>query len=323
MKRTGSAAVWPRFSPAARRRRPEILVLDDGSEDGTAEAARRAGGPAVTVLAGRPLPEGWAGKPHACAQLAEAARGKWLLFLDADVRLAPDALAAAMATGEAAGGGLVTGFPRQETGTWLERLVVPLMLFTVVCHLPVPLVRGSADPRFVAAHGGFMLIRRDAYDACGGHRAVASALVDDMALARAVKSAGMPVTLANLSDHVRMRMYENAGEVWRGYRKNLYDGLGRRPLLLLGVMAVYLTGYVLPPAVLLGAGFAGDPGPAAWACACMLLGAAIKRVADAAGRKSGGYALLLPAGMLALAFIAAASWRGAGRGYWWKGRRYL
>lgn len=131
----------------------EVRVLDDSSTDGTGAIAAAILGDRASVLQGRELPEGWLGKSHACAQLAEAAEGDWLLFLDADVRLQPLALEAALSAAEAQAGGMVTGFPRQVTGSWLERLVVPLMVFTIICHLPVPLVRGSRDPRFVAAHG--------------------------------------------------------------------------------------------------------------------------------------------------------------------------
>lgn len=302
----------------------EIIVLDDSSADGTGDLAAAAGGDRVTVLRGRELPEGWLGKSHACAQLAEAAAGDWLLFLDADVRLQPQALQAALAAAEAQGGGLVTGFPRQITGTWLERLVVPLMVFTIICHLPVPLVRGSKDPRFVAAHGGFMLIHRDTYTRCGGHAAIRAVLVDDMALARAVKSAGEPVTLADITDHASMRMYHNAREVWNGYRKNIYAGTGRSPMLLLTMLVLYLSLYVLPPAAALYYGLAGQPAAAALAAAAVLAGIAIKRTSDAAGRQPALFCLLLPAGIICLALISLASWRGSRSrgGYEWKGRRY-
>jgi glycosyltransferase involved in cell wall biosynthesis len=302
----------------------EIIVLDDRSADGTAELAAAAGGPRTQVLAGAELPEGWAGKCHACAQLAEAAGGEWLLFLDADIRLQPQALTAALASAAAQGSGLITGFPRQLTGTWLERLAVPLMVFTIVCHLPVPLVRRSRDPRFVAAHGGFMLIHRDSYTRCGGHSGIRGQLVDDMALARAVKLAGEPVTLADITGHTEMRMYHNAAEVWKGYRKNIYAGLGRKPLLLLGVLLFYALLYVFPVIASVGALITGEMEALLWAAAAIAGGAAIKRTADRAGRQPVWFCLLLPASMVSLIAIGAASWRGgvSGQGYEWKGRRY-
>jgi len=303
----------------------EIIVLDDSSTDGTGALAAAAGGSRVSILQGRELPEGWLGKSYACTQLAEAAAGDWLLFLDADVRLQPLALQAAISTAEAQGGGLVTGFPRQITGTWLERLVVPMMVFTVICHLPVPLVRGSRDPRFVAAHGGFMLIHRDSYARCGGHAAIRGDLVDDMALARAVKRAGEPVNLADISGLVSMRMYHNAGEVWSGYRKNIYAGIGRSPMLLLAVLMLYLSLYLLPVAAALYFCLTGQSLAAAMPVAAVLTGIAIKRTSDAAGRQPVWFCLLLPASILCLSLIAVGSWRGSrsGGGYEWKGRRYI
>lgn len=245
-------------------RQTEIIVLDDRSADGTAELAAAAGGSRTRVLAGAELPEGWAGKCHACAQLAEAAEGEWLLFLDADIRLQPQALEAALTSAAAQGSGLITGFPRQQTGSWLERLAVPLMVFTIICHLPIPLVRRSRDPRFAAAHGGFMLIHRDSYVRCGGHSAIRSQLVDDMALARAVKLAGDPVTLADITGHTEMRMYHNAPEVWKGYRKNIYAGLGRKPVLLLGVLLFYALLYIFPVMAALWALITGEAAALLW-----------------------------------------------------------
>ncbi|WP_054942309.1 glycosyltransferase [Paenibacillus ihuae] len=304
--------------------RAEILVLDDRSSDGTGAIAAAAGQGRVRVLPGRELPAGWLGKSHACAQLAEAAGGKWLLFLDADVRLRPGALQATLAAAEQQGSGLITGFPRQITGSWLERLVVPLMGFTVISHLPVMLVRGSQDPRFVAAHGGFMLIRRDSYTRCGGHAAIRGELVDGMALARAVKHAGEPVLLADITEHAEMRMYHNAAEVWNGYRKNIYAGLDRRPSLLLGILLLYMLLYVLPYAAAGYFGLTGEVQGLLWSvCACAA-GMAVKRISDSAGRQPLWYCFLIPASILCLTGIAVSSWRGShsGRGYEWKGRRY-
>lgn len=302
----------------------EIIILDDQSQDGTGSIAAAAGGERVQVLRGRDLPEGWLGKCHACAQLAEAAAGEWLLFLDADIRLKPGALTAALAAAKFQGKGLITGFPRQLTGSWLERLIVPLMSFTIICHLPVPLVRSSRDPRFVAAHGGFMLIHRESYVRSKGHAGIRDQLVDDMALARAVKAAGEPVTLTDITGHADMRMYHNAREVWRGYRKNIYAGLGRRPWLLLAVLLFYNAVYVLPAVGILGSWITGEPVALLWSAAALCAGFAVKRTADAAGKQPLWFCLLLPAAILCLTAISAASWRGSKsqEGYEWKGRHY-
>lgn len=317
--------------------RIEVLMLDDQSRDGTTELAltAAAGDCRFRALQGGTLPAGWTGKSHACSQLAAAARGEWYLFLDADARLGGEALAKALDTAIAQGNGLVTGFPRQETSSWLEKLVVPLMGFTIACHLPIRLVRESKNPRFVAAHGAFLLIHRDTYAAIGGHAAFAGHLVDDMQLARAVKASGAPVTLADISDHVSMRMYRDASGVWNGYKKNIFAGVGRSTILLGGLLAAYLSMYVLPAAcliwlLLLGFGFEnGTPNEEFVALSLpatcgFLIGLAIKYAADRRDGHPFFYALLLPAGVLALAGIALASWRASisGRGYRWKGRHY-
>ncbi len=304
----------------------EVLVLDDHSEDGTAGLVRlmSAADQRIRLLSGTELPHGWMGKSYACHQLAQAAQGRWLLFLDADVRLGRDAIESAMATALQQGTGLVTGFPYQQTGTWMERLVVPMMMFTIICHLPVLLVQRSGDPRFVAAHGAFMLIDRDTYDLCGGHEAIRSGLVDDMALARRVKAAGKPVTLADVRLHLKMRMYSSGRDVWHGYRKNIYEGVGRSGFILGGMLILYFFLYLLP---LLSVGMIwviGYNESAWWAFAAILAGMAVKWTADRAGGQPPWLFLLLPVSIFCLSAIALSSWRAGrtGRGYIWKGRRY-
>lgn len=303
----------------------EIIVLDDRSSDGTGRMARAIGDQRVKVMAGGELPEGWLGKSYACNQLVKAAAGEWLLFLDADIRLKPGALEKALAMAEAQGKGLITGFAYQHTGTWLEKLVVPLMSFTIICHLPIPLVRTSRDSRFIAAHGGFMLIHKDSYKRCGGHEAIRSNIVDDMALARVVKKAGDQVTLADITDEAEMRMYHNASEVWKGYRKNIYAGLGRSPLILLTVLSMYILLYVFPLVAFIFFSVTGQAAEAAWALSASLLGIAIKRVSDASAKQSVWLCLSISVSMLCLVAIAISSWWGSrtGQGYEWKGRRYL
>ncbi|MFF2089337.1 glycosyltransferase family 2 protein [Paenibacillus sp. NPDC058174] len=310
----------------------EILVCDDHSTDGTTEAAQAAaaGDPRFRIIGSESVPNGWMGKSHACHQLAKEARGEWWLFLDADTRLGPGALEAAMDTALAQKRGLITGFPHQETGTWLERLIVPLMTFTIACHLPIRLVRRSANPMFVAAHGAFMLIHADSYLATGGHESFKSHMVDDMQLARAVKQSGLPVTLANIHPYVSMRMYQDAPGVWNGYKKNIFAGMGRNSLLLAAVLVFYSLMYILPPMmlllVLLLIGFvpASVSGLLLPSLAGTLIGTAIKLAVDRSSGQPLGMAMLLPAGIMALIAIATASWHASfsGKGYWWKGRRY-
>ncbi|QJC53957.1 glycosyltransferase [Paenibacillus albicereus] len=310
----------------------EILVLDDRSGDATARIAERAAGrpgSRVRLLRGRELPDGWMGKSHACAQLAAEASGRWLLFLDADVALEPGALEAAAREASSQGSGLVSGFPRQETGTWMEKLVVPMMLFTILCHLPLRLVSRSRSPRFAAANGAFILIASDSYRRIGGHAAVRSSLLDDMELIRLAKRGGEPARLARIDGFASSRMYRSAAEVWAGYRKNLFPGLGRSLPLLLFVSAAYAALYLLPAAgVLAGlAAWAAAGHPPAWlpaAAAAWALGALVKLAVDRSGRAPAWQCLLLPASIALVLLIGADSARChyRKRGYEWKGRRY-
>ncbi|MDO7906499.1 glycosyltransferase [Paenibacillus sp. JX-17] len=304
----------------------EILVLDDRSEDDTADIVKRiaAHDPRVRLLRGQNPPDGWLGKSFACHQLAGQARGTWWLFLDADVRLGGGALEAAVRTAASQQNGLISGFPRQIVSTWAERLAVPMMFFTIISHLPIALIRRTKSPMFAAAMGAFMMIHRDTYKAAGGHEAIRQSIVDDMELSRAVKAAGHPFALVDLHKDVFMRMYSNAEEVWNGYRKNMFEGVGRHVLLLLFVLLLYMVMYVIPPLLALTAWFTGHHEAALVALAATLAGMGVKRAADAAGGQPAWMALLQPLSILYITGIGISSWyaSASGQGYEWKGRRY-
>ncbi|MEZ4235954.1 MAG: glycosyltransferase [Myxococcota bacterium] len=240
----------------------EVLVYDDGSTDDTASrvAALAAADPRVRLLSGVPLPAGWVGKPHACHRLAEAATGEVLLFVDADTRLLPGALARLCADDA----DLVTVFPGQRIGSLGEGLVVPLLHLTYLSWLPLALVRRTRDPRVLAANGQVLRVTRAAYDRVGGFAAVRDQIVDDMALCRAAKAAGLRVAFVPGEELATCRMYASAGEAWRGFSKNLYPGLGS-PLLALVVAGLYTACFVAPWVLL-----PLWPGPAAAGVACNL-----------------------------------------------------
>ncbi|MCW2276850.1 glycosyltransferase [Heliophilum fasciatum] len=302
----------------------EVIVLDDHSRDQTAAivAAIANEGPRVRLIASSPLPPGWLGKSYGCHQLAQQAQGTWWLFLDADVRLQPDAIQQIKAAVHNLDRGLFSGIPFQETGSWLEKLVVPMMAFLIACHLPLHLVRTSPDPKFTAAHGAFLLIHRDTYKACGGHQAFRGHLLDDMQMARAVKKAGHPLFFRAIHHWVHMRMYHNAREVWNGFKKNLYPGLDRNPLILGGMLSLYSLLYLLPPLVLAASWL--QPSWFLPSLTAYLLGVAIKITVDRCNGQPSWLGLFLPASILFTILIALASWRVTvtGHGYRWKGRTY-
>lgn len=225
----------------------EIRVLDDDSQDRTAEIVREAAAhdPRIALLAGKALPEGWKGKNHACWQLAAEASGDWLLFLDADVRLAPGAVASALAMAEAREADLLSVFPEQDCRTLGEKLFVPMLGFVLLTFLPFRLL-DRPDPSLAAANGQFMLFRKDAYRAIGGHEAIKAEIVEDIVLARRIKHHGKRLILADGTGSVSCRMYRSFGEIWHGFSKNLYPAFGGKPLPFVFSMGLVTLLFLAP-----------------------------------------------------------------------------
>ena len=220
----------------------EIIVLDDHSEDETARVVldhgfSRESPSARCLLEGLPLPSGWTGKSWACHQLAGAARGDYLLFTDADTVHEPASLGATLGYALDTDAALLSAWPQQVTGTWSERAVIPLVYVLLLGALPHYLLhrlqrrpeyaRGASRSKLEtlgAANGQFMLFRRSAYEAIGGHAAVRDHLVEDVALGRRVAArTGEGLRLINCdgSRLVHCRMYTSFPEVWEGFTKNL------------------------------------------------------------------------------------------------------
>lgn len=226
----------------------EVIVLDDGSDDRTAEIVRDIANrdPRVRLETSAPLPPGWCGKNFACHQLARLSRYPLLVFIDADVRVTrPDALARLAQFVEDSGAALVSGIPRQEMGTFLEKLLIPLIHFVLLGFLSLRRVRASADPRFAAACGQIIAVRRVAYEMAGGHAAIAGRIHDAVALARSFKSHRLTIDLFDATDTFKCRMYHSATEVWRGLAKNAHEGLAA-PRLIGPVTVLLLGGQLLP-----------------------------------------------------------------------------
>src|SRR6266571_7481443 len=195
----------------------EIIVVDDDSTDRTAEIARSFRG-AHGIEAG-PLPDNWTGKNNAMAAGAKIAKGKWLLFTDADTVHKPGSLARAVAEAEQHGAALLSYSPEQEVRSFWEKAVMPVIFAELAATYPPTKVNDPASP-IAAANGQYLMISREAYDAVGGHTKIANDLLEDVAMARLVKSSGRKIFFRYAADAVRTRMYRSFGQMKEGWTKN-------------------------------------------------------------------------------------------------------
>lgn len=312
----------------------EVLILDDNSEDNTAEVLFQNGygQGRFRLLKGSPLPAGWTGKAWACQQLAAAAKGEYLLFTDADTEHAPETVASAMALALRTRADLLSAWPRLRTLTLGEKLVVPLIHLLAVALYPhvfvhlfqrIPWIARKLPEQWLRSLGGangqFLLFRREAYDAIGGHNAVRAHMVEDVALGREIaQRIGRGMRLANCdgSELVDCRMYTSFAEVWSGFTKNLRPAFEGALGVFLGAGIVQMCCFWLPFVLL----FTGQCLWAAWQVGVIYL---IRFILAARMRTSWVGALLHPLGHALAMGIALNSWRrSVGAGLEWKGRVY-
>jgi len=196
----------------------EIIVVNDGSTDRTADIARSFAG--VKLMEAGPLPEGWSGKSNAVLAGARQAQGEWLLFTDADTVHLPGSLAGSLKEAKRHGVVMLSYSPDQELHGFAERAVMPV-IFAELASTYKP--REVSDPSApaAAANGQYLLITRAAYDAVGGHAAIATCLLEDVELARAVKRSGRKILFRYGGDAVRTRMYRSFTQLVEGWTKNL------------------------------------------------------------------------------------------------------
>lgn len=202
----------------------EVIVLDDQSSDNTPVILEgiRIENPSLKILKGSPPAQGFTGKNWACAQLAENAQGELLLFTDADTEFKPEALREIVKAMMVEKADLFTGYPRQIMRSWGERLLVPFFLWAGLCIIPLWLAYRIRIPGLSIAVGQMMLFRREAYQKAGGHAALGEVIVEDMALARNIKRAGLRWRLVNITNLVSCHMYLGGQEAFDGFAKNLF-----------------------------------------------------------------------------------------------------
>jgi glycosyltransferase involved in cell wall biosynthesis len=225
----------------------EVLVLDDASTDRTGEIVQTlaAQDRRVRLVQTQTLPAGWNGKQRACWLLAQETDAPLMLFLDADVRLAPEALSLCIAEMEATGVALLSGFPRQITVGWMEQVLLPLIHFVLLGFLPVGQMRKSTKPAYAAGCGQYFLAQREAYFASGGHAAIRETRHDGLRLPQTFRQHGFATDLVDLTHLAEVRMYDSASAVWMGLAKNATEGLAS-PARIVPLTLLLVLGQILP-----------------------------------------------------------------------------
>jgi glycosyltransferase involved in cell wall biosynthesis len=246
----------------------EIIVINDQSTDGTGAVLKQLSArfPELHILETKALPGAWVGKNYAASLGAAQAKGEWLLFTDADGVHMPGSTSHALADAAEFGAGLVSYSPEQETRFWWEKALIPFVYLRLSHRYRYDEINHPESPEAVAS-GQYLLIRREDYLRIGGHEAVATQVLEDVALARLAKDAGVQLHFAPGSGIIRVRMYRTFRSMWEGWTKNLFPlmggtsrAVGRElfsvvpwiPLLLLPLGLVHLIWGVLGVALLAG-----------------------------------------------------------------------
>ena len=279
-----------------------VYVLDDGSTDQTGDLISEF---KVKKLTGTELPAGWLGKVWDCHNLSHAGTGKYLVFLDADVRLHPYAIASAITRMNKFGWDFISPYPRQIAGSFLEKLIQPLLQWSWLASVPLRLAEKFPNRSMTIANGQFFVVKRNAYEECGGHAAIPGEVLDDLELARLLVSKGFKGGVADGSAVASCRMYKSNSQLIDGYTKSLWKAFGGRTGTAVAILLLFFTG-VSP--------YLGIGAPASFIFLSRVL-AAIKT------RSNPVYAFLHPISILILLYLITLSSARKSRGTLiWRGR---
>src|SRR5882672_145492 len=296
----------------------EALVYDDHSTDATPRilAAYAARDARVRAVDPRPLPAGWCGKNFACARLAEEARGAWLLFLDADARLAEGAVARMVEEARKRNVTLLSAWPSLILVSFWERALMPMLNFVVFSIFPAPLSLVRNDASLGLAHGACILVERAGYRTVGGHAAAPDEIFEDQSLARSWREKGGRGLCLDGQSVVGVRMYSSLSGIWSGFQKNFFPAF-RRESSFWGFLLLHAAMFLAPFVMLIWI----RVWPMRMAVACTL---AIRAALVLRFGHPWLSVLLHPLAEVILLAIGLSSWRRCknGRGVDWKGRRY-
>ena len=288
----------------------DVTVLDDQSNDATAEQLKDY--PQVKTITGSELPEGWLGKNFACHQLVAQSTGDYLVFVDADTRLSPGAIASAITDMNAYGWDFISPYPRQIAITFIERFIQPLLQWSWLASVPLRFAERGQFGSMIIANGQFMIIKREAYIKAGGHKAIRHEVLDDLELARLLARNGFKGGVADGSEVAQCRMYNNAPDLIAGYSKSLWRAFGSPIGALFASLFLLITGAV--PIFLALSGYR-----TAWLGYFLVV--LSRYLAAARTRSTPSTALLHPLSIVILLFLVGKSWQQKLTGQlMWRGR---
>lgn len=308
--------------------RYEVIVLDDNSTDNTGNIIKKikTDNQKLQVLQGNEIPEGWIGKQYACFQLSQEAKGDWLLFTDADTIHRKDALRRAVTIALNRKADLLSLIPYQIMKTFFEKLIIPIFHFTTLTFLPFYFLENSYNPKFTIGIGQFMLFKRKAFEKIGGYESIKNNMVDDVWIARKIKEYKLRLIVADGKKILDCRMYESFRDIWEGFSKNIYSGLGYNIFLAFIIILLYLILFIFPFIFLIYTvvlkGFYDIN--MALICSQVVLNYLMRFSLNLKFRLNIISDLLHPVGILMIVLIAFNSVRIAvfGQGPVWKGRTY-
>jgi len=306
----------------------EVIVLNDNSEDRTGEIidSLKTSYPKLKSINGKQLESGWTGKCYACNQLYEAAGGEWLLFTDADTTHYKNSIRDSVKLAVYRKADLLTLLPRLTMISVAEKIIMPMLMFTLMCLLPFYFVDKRGFNKYSLGIGPFMLFKKTAYEKIGGHASVKSALVEDVWLGRKIKENGLRLICEDGKDILSVRMYHSFGEIWNGFSKNIYAGFEFSTLSLFGVNLMYFVLFFLPFVLLIIDIFLpfGSKTILNLLLIQVILLYAARILLSIKFKLGFSSAILHPLGAIMVPIIGTNSWRWFrfGKGAKWKGRVY-
>lgn len=224
----------------------EVIVLNDNSTDRTEEIISTVNDKRLKYIRGKILEKGWVGKNFACHQLQKAAKGDYLMFIDADTEMYEGCIAGAVEFAAENKTALLSVMPFEESKTFWEKLIIPLLYLAVMAFLPVPMVERSGRKEFSMGNGQFMLFSRKCYDEIGGHESLKNKIVEDVWISRRVKEFGLKLIFADGTELMKCRMYKSRKEIWNGFSKNFFAGLAFSVSGLITVIISYFLLFIFP-----------------------------------------------------------------------------